>query len=87
MGDFVKEYDKHFKYKSRLTEESFKKQLSRQSTKSKLLENYLRFIQSHEQWLKIGEIRPIFMSEEELSPEFNEGMKKISKLITSVIEK
>jgi len=87
MADFVKEYDKHYKYKSKLTEESFKKQLSRKTTSSGLLDAYLDFIYSHREWLILGNIKPCYTSDEHFSAEFNERMKGISKLISDKVEK
>jgi hypothetical protein len=87
MADFVKEYNKYLKYKSGLTEDTFKKQLYRDTTNPALLGIYLKFISSHDEWLKLGSIRPVFTSKEKFSLEFNEGMKRISKLISDSVEK
>lgn len=86
LSDFVKTYDKHCKYNSKLTDESFKKQLSRSTTNPNLLEGYLNFIHSHDQWQRLGMIRPCFSSEEEFETETNIEMKNISKLISNSIK-
>lgn len=87
MANFVKEYDKYHKYKSKLTEESFKKQLSRKTTSTGLLNTYLDFIYSHKEWRRLGNIKPYYTSQEYFSSEFHEPMKKISKLISERVEK
>jgi hypothetical protein len=83
----VKEYDRSRGYKSQLTVASFKKQLSRDSTNAKLLKTYLDFIESHDDFRRLGLIKPIHTSKDQFEDEFNLEMKGISKRIEDIIKK
>jgi len=83
---FVREYDKNLKYKSKLTVESLKKQLSRPTTEPRLLKTYLEFIESHSDYQKLGLIKPVNTSKNQFDDEFNNKMKQISKSITERIK-
>lgn len=86
LNDFVREYDKHHSYKSKLTIDSLKKQLSRRTTNQALLKNYLNFIYQHEAWRKLDNIKPLFI-DDKLEDEFILEMAKISCEITKKIKK
>jgi hypothetical protein len=85
LNDFVIEYDKHHSYKSKLTFDSFKKQLSRKTTNQALLENYLEFIYQHAEWRKRDNIKPSFVGEL-LGDDFIREMRNISRNITSKLK-
>lgn len=86
LNDFVIEYDKHHSYKSKLTVESLKKQLSRKTTNQALLKNYLDFIYKHDAWRKSDNIKPSFLNNH-LEKEFVFEMTKISQSITNKLKK
>ncbi|MFQ2148664.1 hypothetical protein ACK33U_08560 [Aeromonas jandaei] len=86
LNDFVIEYDKYHSYKSKLTAESLKKQLSRKTTNQDLLKNYLDFIYKHEAWRKLDNIKPSFVNDF-LETEFVFEMTEISQSITKKLKK
>lgn len=85
-GTFVKEYDKKHKYQSGLTEDSFKKQLNRRTTRPELLHHYLEFLYSHDKYLERGKVNPRNYSELNFDDDFNQKMKSISALISKRLE-
>lgn len=85
LNDFVIEYDKYHSYKSKLTLDSFKKQLLRKTTNKALLENYLEFIYDHDAWRKRDNIKPSFVGEL-LDDDFIREMSNISRNITSKLK-
>ena len=85
-AEFVKEYDKHHKYKSGLTESSLKKQLSRNTTRPELLNSYLDFIYNHSASLAGDMANPPNYSEQHFNEAFNKKMESISKQITDDME-
>ncbi|BDA15010.1 hypothetical protein KAM339_035510 [Aeromonas caviae] len=86
LNDFVMEYDKYHSYKSKLTIDSLKKQLSRKTTNQALLKNYLDFIYQHETWRKLDNIKPLFI-DDKLEGGFILEMAKISCEITKTLKK
>ncbi|WP_148611556.1 hypothetical protein [Aeromonas sobria] len=86
LNDFVIEYDKYHSYKSKLTVESLKKQLSRKTTNQDLLKNYLDFIYKHEAWRRLDNIKPSFVNKN-LEKEFIFEMTEISQSITRKLKK
>ena len=86
LNDFVMEYDKYHSYKSKLTIDSLKKQLSRKTTNQALLKNYLDFIYKHEAWRKLDNIKPSFVNDF-LETEFVFEMTEISQSITKKLKK
>lgn len=84
MNEFVFEYDKFYNYKSKLTCDSFKKQLARKTTRTSLLNNYLEFIYKHPTWIAHNDIRPTFINDE-LDDSFVLEMRQISAIITKKI--
>lgn len=85
MNEFVKEYDKFHSYRSGLTIDSFKKQLARKTTNPNLLNSYLNFLYQHPKWVKLDQVRPIFVTSE-LDEGFVSEMEAISEKITIKIE-
>lgn len=78
---FVGEYNRALKFQSELTTESFKKQLSRPTTKPTYLKMYLDFIHSHNSYRRLGLVKPVHISKDEFGEDFNRKMAGISKLI------
>jgi hypothetical protein len=62
-------------------EEKFKKHLSRTTTKEEIIDKYLDFIYSSDEFKKIGFIKPQNQSHHEFTFDFSQKMKKISKKI------
>lgn len=84
MNEFVVEYDKFYNYKSKLTCDSFKKQLTRKTTRTALLNNYLEFIYKHPRWIAHNNVRPFFINDE-LDDSFVLEMRRTSANITKKI--
>ncbi|EDM66814.1 MAG: hypothetical protein COA76_16890 [Moritella sp.] len=65
-------------------ESKLKKQLSRKTTKTKLLEEYLIIISNHNDFSKLGLAIPYYVESKTLSATMEDGMRKISKLVTEM---
>ncbi|WP_299269182.1 hypothetical protein [uncultured Psychrosphaera sp.] len=63
---------------------ALKKQLTRKTTNSMLLEEYLLIISNHSDFCKLGLTVPYYVKSKVLSETMESGMKDISKLITSI---
>lgn len=63
--------------------EKFKKEISRKTTKIEVLDKYLEFLYSLEEFKKVGYVKPFYIKRDDLfNEEFNKKMKKISEEIT-----
>jgi hypothetical protein len=71
----------------KLFEAALKKQLTRKSTKAKLLEEYLLIISNHQDFSKLGLTIPYYSKSNVLSDTMEEGMRKISKVVTDICTK
>ncbi|HQS57634.1 MAG: hypothetical protein B7Y56_08820 [Gallionellales bacterium 35-53-114] len=78
---YLAKYDDDNELDIRKTEESVKRSLSRNSTKLEVLEHYLKFITSHQDYLKTNYSTPLYISTNILPYEIEEEMKKISTSI------
>lgn len=67
-------------------QESFKKQLTRKSTKPERIDSYLEYLYTTEKFKEAGYIKPQSISEDILDPITAKMMKKISKELTETIE-
>lgn len=65
--------------------EKFKKELTRNTTKKEVLDKYFEFLYSLEEFKKIGYVKPFYIDDDTFDKDFNERMKKISKMITDHI--
>lgn len=63
-------------------ENNFKKHITRDSTKTEVLEEYLKVIFRLREFEKLGIVMPIYSRNTKLSSNFQKEMKKISKEIT-----
>lgn len=64
--------------------EKFKKEITRETTKIKILDKYFEFLYSLEEFKKVGYVKPICINRDDLfDKNFQERMKKISKEITN----
>ena len=68
----------------KLFEAALKKQLTRKSTKLKLLEEYLLIISNHSDFGKLGLTIPYYVKSNVLSETVEAGMMDISKLVTNI---
>ncbi|KLD98294.1 hypothetical protein [Aliarcobacter butzleri] len=66
--------------------EKFKKELTRNTTKKEVLDKYLEFLYSLEEFKKIGYVKPFYIDDGTFDKDFNERMKKISKSITDFLQ-
>ena len=66
--------------------EKFKKELTRNTTKKEVLDKYLEFLYSLEEFKKIGYVKPFYIDDGKFDKDFNERMKKISKSITDFLQ-
>lgn len=63
--------------------EKFKKEISRKTTKIEVLDKYLEFLYSLDEFKKVGYVKPFYIKRDDLfNEEFNKKMKKISEEIT-----
>jgi hypothetical protein len=65
-------------------ESKLKKQLSRKTTKSGLLKEYLLIISHHSDFSKLGLVTPYYTKSKKLSNTMESGMQNISKLVTEI---
>lgn len=67
-------------------QESFKKHLTRKSTKPERIETYLEFLYTIEKFKEAGYVRPQSYSDDILDPIATKMMKNLSKELTEKIE-
>lgn len=68
--------------------EKFKKEITRKTTKTEVLEKYFEFLYSLDEFKKAGYVKPFYVEDDSFDDEFNKRMKKISQEITNkLIEK
>ncbi|WP_162623008.1 hypothetical protein [Billgrantia lactosivorans] len=62
--------------------ERIKKEFQRESTSADKFYGYLKILQAHPEYSKLGEVVPVYHSGTALSPQVERGMKKISEQLS-----
>lgn len=62
--------------------EKFKKEVTRETTDISILDKYLQFLFTLDEFKDVGYVKPDFYDEDKFTDNFNKRMKKISKSIT-----
>lgn len=62
---------------------NIKKELQRKTTKPERFEEYLKVIQAHPDFKRLGKIVPVYVPSNALPPEIEQAMAKISKQLST----